>query len=73
MREGVAALAATDPHVRPGPATPLNAGLYLPSLDPARLAEAVATAREAGASGVSTFEMDGLTDEHLAAIRDATA
>lgn len=73
VREGRAALAATDGEVRGGTATPLNAGLYLPSLDPAGLAEAIATAREAGASGVSTFEMDGLTDDHLAAIRDATA
>ncbi|WP_419950656.1 Tat pathway signal protein [Candidatus Palauibacter sp.] len=73
VREGVAALAATDRDARGGAATPLNAGLYLPSLDPAALAEAIATARASGASGVSTFEMDGLTDEHLAAIRDATA
>ena len=73
VREGVAALAATDRDVRGGVATPLNAGLYLPSLDPAALAEAVATAREAGASGASTFEMDGLTDAHLTALRDATA
>ena len=67
VREGVAALRAA------GGATPLNAGLYLPSLDPPALAEAVATARRAGASGVSTFEMDGLTDEHLAALRDAVS
>ncbi|WP_420615812.1 hypothetical protein [Candidatus Palauibacter sp.] len=73
VREGVAALAATDGDVRGGTATPLNAGLYLPALDPPALAEAVVTAREAGAAGVSTFEMDGLTDDHLAAIRDATA
>ncbi|WP_419942825.1 hypothetical protein [Candidatus Palauibacter sp.] len=67
VREGVAALRAG------GGTTPLNAGLYLPSLDPPALAEAVATARAAGASGVSTFEMDGLTDEHLAALRDAVS
>ena len=53
----------------PRPGTPLNAGLYLPSLEPGDLAEAVATARGAGAAGVSTFEMHGLTDEHLAAVR----
>ena len=45
VREGVAALAATDRDVRGGVATPLNAGFYLPSLDPVALAEAVATAR----------------------------
>ena len=60
VREGIAALDGT----------PLNAGLYLPSLDPAGLAEAVATARAAGATGVSLFEMHGLTDEHLVALRD---
>ena len=60
VREGVGAAGGT----------PLNAGLYLPSLDPAGLAEAVATARAAGAAGVSTFEMHGLTDEHLVALRD---
>ena len=61
VREGVAALAGRG-------GTPLCAGLYLPSLEPAQLAEAVETARAAGAEGVSLFEMDGLTDEHLAAL-----
>ena len=59
VREGVTALGGT----------PLNAGLYLPDLTPVQLGEAVAIAREAGASGVSVFEMDGLTDEHLSAVR----
>ena len=71
VREGVAALAGGDVEGGPRPGTPLNAGLYLPVLDPAQLAEAVGTARDAGAAGVSTFEMHGLTDEHLAALRDA--
>jgi hypothetical protein len=61
VRKGVAALGDT----------PLNAGLYLPDLTPTELGEAVAVAREAGASGVSVFEMEGLTDEHLAAVRSA--
>jgi hypothetical protein len=61
VREGVAALGGT----------PLNAGLYLPELTPAELGDAVTTARDAGASGVSVFEMEGLTDEHLAALRGA--
>ena len=69
VREGVAALAGGHLAEGPRPGTPLNAGLYLPVLDPAQLAEAVVAAREAGATGASTFEMHGLTDEHLAALR----
>ena len=69
VREGVTALAGGNVDGGPRPGTPLNAGLYLPVLDPTQLAEAVGTARDAGASGVSTFEMHGLTDEHLAALR----
>lgn len=59
VREGVAALPA---------ARPLNAGLYLPDLDPATLGRTVRIAREAGAAGVSFFESNGLTDAHLAAL-----
>ncbi|MDE2873879.1 MAG: hypothetical protein OXQ93_00455 [Gemmatimonadota bacterium] len=74
VREGVAALAdgdVADGDVADGPrpGTPLNAGLYLPVLEPAQLADAVVAARDAGAAGASTFEMHGLTDEHLAALR----
>ena len=65
VREGVAALGAPDRQ-------PLCAGLYIPSLDPPQLGEAVETARAAGADGVSLFEMDGLSDEHLAALQAAT-
>ena len=65
VREGVAALAGRE-------GQPLCAGLYIPSLDPPQLAEAVETARAAGAEGVALFEMDGLSDEHLAALREAT-
>lgn len=57
--EGVAALE---------PGTRLYAGLYLPSLDPDQLAEAVQIARDVGAAGVSLFEMGGLSDSHLAAL-----
>ena len=71
VREGVGALAGGHVANGPLPGTPLNAGLYLPALDPAQLGEAVAVARDAGAAGVSTFEMHGLTDEHLAALRGA--
>jgi hypothetical protein len=45
--------------------------LYLPSLTPEELAAAIDYAREAGAAGVSLFEMNGLTDEHLTAVREA--
>ncbi len=57
-REGVG---ASDARLVPG--------LYLPDLPPAELARAIRRVRTAGASGFSTFEMNGLTDEHLAAIR----
>jgi uncharacterized lipoprotein YddW (UPF0748 family) len=60
VREGRARLPA---------ATPLYAGLYLPSLSPEALADAVRIARRAGAAGVSLFELNGLTDEHLAAVK----
>lgn len=66
-------LAGVGPGTGQRPGTPppdrLNAGLYLPDLGPEDLAEAVVVAREAGAGGVSFFEMDGLTDEHLSALR----
>jgi uncharacterized lipoprotein YddW (UPF0748 family) len=58
VREGVAALGGR----------PLYAGLYLPDLTPAQLTEAMITARDAGASGVSFFQMEALTDEHLRAV-----
>ena len=69
VREGVAALAGGGGEGGSRPGTPLHAGLYLPSLEPAELAGAVAVAREEGAAGVATFEMHGLSDEHLAALR----
>jgi uncharacterized lipoprotein YddW (UPF0748 family) len=64
VAEGRAALAASAPA-----ADVLHAGLYLPALDPAALADAVAVARDAGASGVSFFQMEALTDAHLARLR----
>ena len=47
---------------RKGPSRPgrLLAGLYLPSLAPEERDRAVEIAREAGAHGVSFFEMNGL-------------
>ena len=44
---------------------PLYSGLYLPSLTPEKLAEAVALSRDAGAAGVALFEAGGLTGRHL--------
>jgi hypothetical protein len=35
------------------------------------LADAIREAREAGAAGVSVFEMDGLSDGHLEYFRNA--
>lgn len=48
--------------------TPLYAGVYLPDLTPAELAAACRVATEAGAAGVSVFELAGLTDAHLDAL-----
>ena len=53
------------------PGRPVYAGLHLPDLTPDALETAVRTAADAGASGVSLFEMDGLTDGHVAALRAA--
>ncbi|MBS1242112.1 MAG: hypothetical protein H6R40_1539, partial [Gemmatimonadetes bacterium] len=39
--------------------------------DPETLGRAVQLARDAGASGVSVFEMSGLSDQHLASLRGA--
>lgn len=61
-REGVDALPET---------TPLYSGLYLPSLTPEELGEAVRVARGAGAAGVSLFPMGRLSDKHLARLRGA--
>ena len=65
VREGVSALE--------GSGTALRGGLYLPSLEPEELAEAVRVVREGGAAGVSLFEMDGLSEQHVAVIRDELA
>jgi uncharacterized lipoprotein YddW (UPF0748 family) len=61
-RDGVAALTE---------GTPLYAGLYLPDLSPGDLGQAVRIVRQAGAAGVSLFEMEGISDEHLVQLRAA--
>jgi hypothetical protein len=61
-REGVEALPSS---------TPLYSGLYLPSLQPRELGEAVRVARGGGAAGISLFEMDGLSDDHLVQLKEA--
>ncbi len=44
---------------------PLYSGLYIPNLTPEQLGEAVHLTRDAGAAGVSLFQMDIVTDDHL--------
>lgn len=61
VAEGVEALS--------GRGIDLRSGLYLPDLDPEGLARAIQIAHQNGAVGFSTFEMNGLTDEHLSAVR----
>jgi len=68
VREGVRAL-AEGVEARSGSPTELRAGLYLPDLTPSDLVEAIRLSRAEGAAGFSVFEMNGLTDEHLAAVR----
>ena len=59
--EGVTAL---------GGRRPLYSGLYLPDLSPEQLGEAAASVREAGAAGVSMFESEGLSDDHVRSLRE---
>jgi uncharacterized lipoprotein YddW (UPF0748 family) len=51
--------------------TPLYSGLYLPQLSPEQLREAVVSARQAGAAGVSFFESGRLSDEHVLLLKEA--
>jgi uncharacterized lipoprotein YddW (UPF0748 family) len=48
---------------------PVYAGLYVPALIPEQLKEAILKVKESGASGVSFFNMNALTDEHLKVIK----
>ena len=54
-----------------GPAAKLFPGLYLPHLTPAEFEVAIDAAREGGASGVSLFESDRLSDDHLSILASA--
>ena len=58
IQEGLAAMAQGGP-IDPSPRQ-LFAGLYLPALSGEKRIQAVEVAREAGAHGVSFFEMAGL-------------
>jgi len=60
VQEGVRALDGSN--------TELNAGLYLPALAPDELAEVIRLSREAGAAGFSLFDLNPLTDDHIAAV-----
>jgi uncharacterized lipoprotein YddW (UPF0748 family) len=64
VREGVTAL---------GGRAPLYSGLYLPDLSAAQLTQAIAAARAGGAAGVSLFELGGLSDGHLAVLKETLA
>jgi uncharacterized lipoprotein YddW (UPF0748 family) len=49
---------------------PLYAGLYIPSLSPDQLKEAVIISKKNGAAGASLFDISALTDEHLKIIKE---
>ena len=52
---------------------PLYSGLYIPSLTPKELSEAIKIAIDAGASGVSLFEYGAMTEEHWNAFKNQLA
>lgn len=57
---------ATEQGVRElGGNTPLYAGLYIPALSPNELSMAIENARSSGAKGVSLFDWNALTKDHL--------
>ena len=58
--EGVAALP---------PGTPLFSGVFMPWLSPQDLVDVASFTREAGAAGLSLFEMDRITDEHIVRLK----
>ncbi len=48
---------------------PIYAGLFIPSLSPEELKEAILISKKANAAGVSFFEMNSLNEEHLKIIK----
>jgi uncharacterized lipoprotein YddW (UPF0748 family) len=60
VEEGIRALQGTNRE--------LNAGLYLPALAPEELAEAIRLSRAAGSAGFSLFDINPMTDDHIAAV-----
>jgi len=48
---------------------PIYSGLFIPSLSPAELKEAILISKKAKAAGVSFFEMNSLNNEHLKIIK----
>ncbi len=48
---------------------PIYSGLFVHALSPAELKEAILTSKKDGASGVSFFNMESLTDAHLKVIK----
>ena len=55
------------------PEQALVAGLFLPALPPADLAQAIRYARAGGAAGVSLFDLKGITDAHWPVLKAALA
>lgn len=49
--------------------TPLYAGLYVPALTPNQLSTAINNARSSGAKGISLFEWNALSEDHLKVLR----
>ncbi len=65
--------AVREGRIAMGPGTPLFAGLYLPHLSPAELDLAIDAALRGGATGVSLFESDRLSEDHLDVLNSTTS
>jgi len=63
-REGVEAL---------GGRMPLYSGLFVPALTPEELAQAIDYALAGGASGISLFNVESLTDAHWQVLKTRLA
>ncbi|MBW6497969.1 MAG: family 10 glycosylhydrolase [Bacteroidales bacterium] len=49
---------------------PVYSGLFIPSLDPAKLQHAMEISKKAGAAGVSLFAFNHLTEDHFKVIKE---